>query len=91
MFGNSQAQNTCCVSPLEGLSTQQNAPHIETAIGFANHILESFSIDDQTAILFAIQKRIIEHRSRTLEELDMQIKRAQDDREKTFQALNIIC
>jgi len=91
MFGNSPAQNTCCVNPIEGMATAQNAPHIETAIGFANHILESFSIDDQTAMLFAIQKRIIEHRRRTLEDLDMQIKRAQDDREKTLHALNIIC
>ena len=53
-------------------------------------MVESFPIEHQNEMLLAIQKRIIEHRRTTLDELDLQIKRAQENYDKVLGALNVI-
>lgn len=90
MFGKGEVQNDCRLNHTNGMSAPAIPQHIETAIGFANHMVESFPIEHQNEMLLAIQKRIIEHRRTTLDELDLQIKRAQENYDKVLGALNVI-
>ena len=64
--------------------------HLQSANGFADHIINSFSHDHQTEILLQIQKRMIEYRRNQLGELELQIKALKEQYEKIVMALNVI-
>lgn len=78
----------------DGMDIQRPSPsvssHMDAANGFSEHIISSFSEDQQNEILLHIQKRMIEHRRQVLTELELNIKAAQGQYEKVMHSLNVI-